>query len=242
MCINATAQPASAPRSARLCIPYALSSLTDGAFGCSCSHEHTLGPRECDEIEGLVDDLSYVLEERRRSAIATAAASAALTQAGTATTNGCPIAAGKRQATADRDADLVAELNERAEELQGCARHLDLYVRHMLRKALSHTITPTLLADLKANPERVHAIADYKAKPLPSGWRETQTAAFGKRGLSLHGVTALRWDMRRGDFAALNLRVVCDDSNQTWYHTLAALRTSLDMLTDVWPAAPAAHA
>ena len=57
MCINATAQPASAPRSARLCIPYALSSLTDGAFGCSCSHEHTLGPRECDEIEGLVDEL-----------------------------------------------------------------------------------------------------------------------------------------------------------------------------------------
>ena len=76
--------------------------------------------------------------------------------------------------------------------------------------------------------------ADYKAKPLPSGHRETQTAGFGKKGLSLHGVTALRWDERRGDFAVLNVRVTCDDSEQTWFHTLSALRTTMDQLTDTW--------
>ena len=108
----------------------------------------------------------------------------------------------------------------------------------MLRKALSHTITPKLLEELKVNLSRVHLIADYKAKPLPSGHRETQTAAFGKKGLSLHGVTALRWDPRRGDFAALNIRVVCDDSDQTWFHTLAALRTSLAPLDPIRPTRP----
>ena len=75
-----------------------------------------------------------------------------------------------------------------------------------MRKALSHTITPKLLDALKVNPSRMHLIADYKAKPLPTGHRKTQTAAYGKTGLSLHGVTALRWNAQRGDFAALNIR------------------------------------
>ena len=200
-----------------------MSTLTDGDFGCPCAHEHITGPAECDEIEHLIEDISCVLEEKRYTAMVKAAASAAIVA--TAATD-----------TADHDADVVAELNERAEELQGYAKHLDLYVRHMLRKALSHTITPKLLDELKENLRRVHLIADYiyKAKPLPAGWRKTQTAAFGKKGLSLHDVTAMRWDPTRGDLALLNVRVVCDDSEQTWFHTLAALRTSLDKLTDAW--------
>ena len=75
-------------------------------------------------------------------------------------------------------------------------------------------------------------IVDYKQKPLPTGHREAQTAAFGKKGKSLHGATCLRWNSTRADFEVLNVRVVCDDSNQTWFHTLAALRTTASALTD----------
>ena len=54
------------------------------------------------------------------------------------------------------------------------------------------------------------------------------------KGKSLHGATCLRWDATREDFRVLNVRVVCDDSNQTWFHTLAALRTTLDKVVDTW--------
>ena len=227
MCVNASGLDASSPRSAWLCIPFALSTLTDGAFSCACNHEHTMGPPECDEIVHLMDDLSLLLEERRRNAMAKAATSATAVLAG-----GADAAA--LAATAAVDANLVAELNERAEELLACGRHLDLYVRHMLRKALSHTITPSLLNALKGRLMTMHMIVDYKQKVLPTGHRETQTAAFGKKGKSLHGATCLRWDPTRGDFRVLNVRVVCDDSHQTWFHTLAALRTTLDKVTDAW--------
>ena len=228
MCVNSSGLDPSTPRSAWLCIPFALSTLTDGAFSCACEHEHTMGPSECDEIVYLIDDLSLLLEARRRGAMAMAAASAAAVAAGVGD-------AAALAATEAVDADLVAELNERAEELQACARHLDLYVRHMLRKALSHTITPSLLDALKGRPTGMHVIVDYKQKVLPTGYRETQTAAFGKKGKSLHGATCLRWDATCGDFRVLNVRVVCDDSNQTWFHTLAALRSTLDKVIDTWP-------
>ena len=228
MCVNSSGLNPSTPRSAWLCIPFALSTLTDGAFSCACEHEHTMGPSECDEIVHFIDDLSLLLEAKRRSAMVTAAASAAAVTAGVGD-------AAALAATAAVNADLVAELNERAEELQACARHLDLYVRHMLRKALSHTITPSLLDALKGRPTGMHMIVDYKQKVLPTGHRETQTAAFGKKGKSLHGATCLRWDAMRSDFRVLNVRVVCDDSNQTWFHTLAALRTTLDKMMDTWP-------
>ena len=199
-----------------------------------------MGPPECDEIVHLTKDLSLLLEAKRRDAMSkaakTAAAAVTATAAAAATTTAATAAAAAAaQTTAQMDADLVEELNERSEELLACAKHLDQYVRHMLRKALSHTITPALLDELKTKPTATHMIVDYKQKVLPTGFRETQTAAFGKKGKSLHGATCLRWDAKRGDFQVLNVRVVCDDSNQTWFHTLAALRTTIDKVTDVWP-------
>ena len=68
---------------------------------------------------------------------------------------------------ARRDENLVAELDERAEELKDIGKHLDLYVRHLLRKALSHTITPSCLEELKTHLTRMHIIVDYKSKVLP---------------------------------------------------------------------------
>ena len=60
--------------------------------------------------------------------------------------------------------DEVAELDERAEDLANCDKHLDLYTRHLMRKALSSTITIEYLEQLKVNLRRVHIIIDYKQK------------------------------------------------------------------------------
>ena len=48
-------------------------------------------------------------------------------------------------------------------------------------------------------------IADYKAKVLPGRYRETQTEAYGKKGKSLWGCTAIRWDAASGDCEVLML-------------------------------------
>ena len=134
----------------------------------------------------------------------------------------------------ERLADMLAELDEREEELVSCENHTDLYCRHLLRKALSSTITIELLEALKTNSRRIHLIVDYKQKVMPESHRETQTECFGKRGKSLHGGTALKWDPKSQDFVVLNVRVACDDAHQTWFHTLNALKVSLDVIIDTW--------
>ena len=171
MCVNALSTPGD-PCSGWLCIPFGLSALTDGDFSCPCSHEHNMGPAECDEIEFLITDLSRRLEEKRFIAIARADSSAANTKH--AADAGASAAAALTAAAAS-DADALAGLNERAEELQGCAKHLDLYVRHMMRKALSHMITPKLLDALKENPTRMHLIADYKVHHTLTSQTSTHT-------------------------------------------------------------------
>ena len=32
--------------------------------------------------------------------------------------------------------------------------------------------------------------------------------------------SAANWDPKVSSFSVLNVRVVCDDSNQTWFHTV----------------------
>ena len=212
-----------------------------------------MGPVECDERFNLLLDLSARLELQRRDAMGKAAKSAAIaarevaasdgaapTDDDAAPTNGTAPSGGTAPtsaaaAAAESDEEAVAELNERAEELVAIGRHLDLYTRHLLRKALSHSITPAMLEQLKSNPARIHFIADYKQKVLPGRHRESQTEAFGKRGKSLHGMTCLRWDPDQADYKVLNVRCACDDANQTWFHTLSAIRTSLDVVMGTWP-------
>jgi hypothetical protein len=91
-----------------------------------------------------------------------------------------------------------------------------------------------MLEALKANSRRMHLIVDYKQKVLPESHRETQTECFGKRGKSLHGCTAIRYDPKCEDYSVLNVRVACDDSNQTWFHTLNTLKVSLDTIMETW--------
>ena len=82
---------------ALLCIPHGLSTLTEGAFSCPCAHEHVMGPRECDEIQFLIQDLSRHLEHRRHDAMKVAAVSAAAALA--ATPSPSPAAAPPPQQT-----------------------------------------------------------------------------------------------------------------------------------------------
>ena len=136
-----------------------------------------------------------------------------------------------RQRTGDED-ELEA-LDERAEELAAVERHLDLYTRHLLRKGLSNMITPELLEGIKTQ-RRVLLICDYKQKVLPGKHRKTQQEGFGKRGKSVWGTTAVRWDSRKQDFEVLNVRIVCDDAKQTWFHSLNCMVITLDEVTKAW--------
>ena len=120
--------------------------------------------------------------------------------------------------------DQLAYLDEQLEELGKVETNLDLYVRHLIRKAQSSAISSKLLEGLKLNLTRFVLIVDYKAKPLPGKNRETQTAAYGKKGMSLWGATAIRWDGTNWEVA--NMRVACDDSNQTWFHTLNCFKVT----------------
>ena len=116
------------------------------------------------------------------------------------------------------------------EDLSRIEHTIELYTQHLLRKALSSSITPRALEALKANPTRCHGIVDYKQKWLPMKHHETQSDSFGKRGKSIWGGCFMRWDPTTGDYDVLNVRIACDDSKQNWYHSLACLRTNLEIV------------
>jgi hypothetical protein len=192
---------------------------------------------QCNERFYLMADLHTALGQRRLSlqvqldAVRPAATDA---DGSDGDDDATADAASSNATLADKLDDALAELDEREEELALCDNHLDLYCRHLLRKALSSTVTFELLEELKRDSTRVHLIADYKQKVLPEAARETQTMAFGKRGLSLHGTTVIRWHQPSEDFKVINVRVACDDSNQTWFHTLNALKVTVDTVKETW--------
>jgi len=121
------------------------------------------------------------------------------------------------------------------EDLSRFEVSLELYVQYLLRKALSSSITPRALAALHSRPTRCHIIVDYKQKWLPVKHLETQSDSFGKRGKSIWGGCAMRWDAKTKDYKVLNVRIACDDSKQNWYHSLACLRTNLEIVKQHWP-------
>ena len=87
---------------------------------------------------------------------------------------------------------------------------------------------------MKQKKGRIHLIADYKQKWLPLKHLEKQSDAFGKRGKSIFGVAAFKWDEKSGEFSVLNIRVAADDSNQNWYHSMVVLGTALDIVVQLW--------
>jgi hypothetical protein len=88
---------------------------------------------------------------------------------------------------------------------------------------------------------------DYKAKPLSRMNREPQGDSFGKRGLSLFGFAAMfsvpeHWQgplledtEREGDMIIAHIRVCCDDSDQSVWHSLQVFTTALLLLRKTYP-------
>ena len=86
----------------------------------------------------------------------------------------------------------------------------------------------------KSVPGRIHFIFDYKQKWLPLKHLESQQDAFGKRGKSIWGAAAFRWDSEAQEFEVLNVRIACNDSNQNWYHSVHQIAATLDIITEAW--------
>ena len=186
------------------CIMHAL--CGSGAFGGSCGHAtHTMDDEKDNERFYLIEDTRKALAALR----------------------------GKRPESTSAD-DWQAELDIMTEDLALIEQQLELYVQHLVRKALSSTITPRCLEALPSHLTRMHLIFDYKQKWLPVKHGETQSDAFGKRGKSIWGCTAIRWNVATEDFEVLNVRLVCDDSTQNWFHSLACMRTTCDILHRAW--------
>jgi hypothetical protein len=112
----------------------------------------------------------------------------------------------KRPEAQDAD-DWEALLDIAEEDMSRIEHSLELYVQHLMRKALSSSITPGCLDALRTHPKRVHIIVDYKMKWLPVKHLETQSDSFGKRGKSIWGGCAIRFDAATGDFLVLNVRI-----------------------------------
>ena len=118
------------------------------------------------------------------------------------------IAALRERRPPAHDADEWEALLEMADEdLSRFEQSLELFVQHLLRKALSSSITPRALEALHTRPTRCHLIVDYKQKWLPMKHLETQTDSFGKRGKSIWGGCAMRWNATSRDYEVLNIRI-----------------------------------
>jgi hypothetical protein len=213
--------------SSTLCIRYALS--TESAeFGGTCQgHSHSMTSPMCNERFHLIDDVREIIELQRVQLNKIIEDAQAATADDDPPAENPPVddpSAGEPDVVMDvnRAEDQLAYLDQHLEELAKLETNLDLYVRHLVRKAQSSAISSKLLEELKVKPKRFMLIVDYKAKPLPGKNRETQTAAFGKKGMSLWGATAIRWS--GADWEVVNVRVACDDSDQKWFHSACAFK------------------
>ena len=159
------------------CISHALCGSAD--WCCACEHsEHTMSDALDNERFELIDDMRKLVK----------------------------VLHSKRPAAHDAD-EWSAMLEAAEEDLARVEHALELYVQHLLRKALSSSITPRALETLKANPTRCHLIVDYKQKWLPVKHFETQSDSFGKRGKSIWGGCAIRWDPATDDYQVINVRI-----------------------------------
>ena len=119
------------------------------------------------------------------------------------------------------------------------------YVAHLMRKHRSSKIQMLLSASM--DEMETFLWIDYKAKPLSMKNREGQTEAFGKKGLSLFGLATMfripsHWTgqlpidtEREGDMLIHHVRVACDDSDQSCWHSAQVPTTALLLLKAQYP-------
>ena len=159
------------------CISHALSG--SATWSCECDHEeHDMSDARDNERFELVDDVRKLIGSLRD----------------------------KRPAVQDSE-EWEAMLDVADEDLSRFEHSLELYVQHLLRKALSSSITPRALKSVEKFLTRCHLIVDYKQKWLPVKHNETQSDSFGKRGKSIWGGCAIRFDRSTGDYQVLNVRI-----------------------------------
>ena len=140
---------------------------------------------------------------------------------------------------------LLAELQCKREHLQLLDGEYRRYVAHLVRKHRSSRAQLLLTAALE--PNEAFIWIDYKAKPLSRKNREPQSESFGKKGMSLFGFAAMfsvpdHWagplvehSEREGDMIIAHIRVCCDDSDQSVWHSLQVLTTALLLLRNTYP-------
>lgn len=169
------------------CITHALCGSLE--WGCECNHgNHVMSCAEDNERFKLVDDIRLLIAAQRGC---------------------CP---------ADDDLEeWEARLDIMEEDLARFEHSLELYVQHLMRKALSSQVTPRALQALHDRLSCVHIIVDYKQKWLPVKHNETQSDSFGKRGKSIWGACVFRWAPSTSDYEVMNIRIACDDSKQNWW-------------------------
>ena len=127
---------------------YALSSAC-AEFGTQCDHgEHSMVTDKCNERFYLVNDLRAVIEVQRVKLDEVVRAAGAAEAARQEPPPPSPAAA-SMETEATRAEDQLAYLDEQLEELAKIETNLDLYVRHLLRKAQSSAISSKILDGLK---------------------------------------------------------------------------------------------
>ena len=119
------------------------------------------------------------------------------------------------------------------------------YVAHIVRKHRSSKAQMLKVSNLEEN--EAYLTIDYKAKPLSRQNRESQGESFGKKGLSLSGLAAVfkipegfqgplpKDTEREGDVLVAHVRVCCDDSDQSCWHSAQVLATALLLLRAQYP-------
>ena len=89
-------------------------------------------------------------------------------------------------------ADWLAKLEICEEELASFELDLELYVKHLIRKALSGMIEPTLLRHVRNDKELIHLVIDHSthsasaALALRSVWLAGPTLALKVQGACPH--------------------------------------------------------
>ena len=210
------------------CMHYALKT-GHSCYNVECEHEHHNTCSECNQWPILVQEIRHELRGMME------------------------LKEGKHDALGSSQNEASVQEIQKSRALHECfSEQLDLwdaeyrrYVGHIVRKHDASRAKVDLLAQVT---ELICKITiDYKQKVLSREHSQPQQNNFGKRGKSLHGLTAEclipasftgelpKGFDREGDFAIFHVRVAADDSDQDFWHSSQVLYTSIKQLLQMVP-------
>ena len=210
------------------CMHYALKT-GHSCYNVECEHEHQNTCSECNQWPILVQEIRHELRGLME------------------------LKEGEHDALGSSQNEASVQEIQKSRALHECfSEQLDLwdaeyrrYVGHIVRKHDASRAKVDLLAQVT---ELICKITiDYKQKVLSREHSQPQQNNFGKRGKSLHGLTAEclipasftgelpKGFDREGDFAIFHVRVAADDSDQDFWHSSQVLYTSIKQLLQMVP-------